>query len=199
MPVTWEPTSSRYRGENGRFVSRETVLGYVRESIVASGDVTRTLAERVAGGQLSSREFLTVFKTEIKDEYIRQYVAGRGGLGSMTQSDWGKLGSMLKEQYKFADGFAADVGKLSEAQIVNRAGMYIESANQAFEAGYRRSIIESGNFTEERWELGGSAQPCSDCTGYAALGWQPLGSLPTLPAAGGTKCKSRCQCHIAYR
>lgn len=195
MPVTWEPTTARYRGEDGRFVSRDTVLDFVRQSIEASGDVIKTLAERVSSGQLSSREFLTVFKTEIKDEYIRQYVAGRGGVGSMAQSDWGKLGSMIKEQYKFADGFAAELSGLSEAQIVNRAGMYIESANQAFEAGYRKAITTSGNFTEERWMLG-DKQHCSGCIENASKGWVAIGELPPF---GSTPCGVRCGCHIAYR
>ena len=110
MPIVWNPTQARYRDtETGRFVSRDTVLDYVRQSIESSGEVTKTLAERVSSGQLSSREFLTVFKQEIKDEYIRQYVAGRGGLGSMTQSDWGSLGSMLKEKYKYANNFASEL------------------------------------------------------------------------------------------
>lgn len=195
MPVTWEPTTARYRGEDGRFISRDTVLDFVRQSIEASGDVTKTLAERVSSGQLSSREFLTVFKQEIKDEYIRQYVAGRGGVGSMAQSDWGKLGSMLKEQYAYANTFAAELSGLSEAQIVNRAGMYIESANQAFEAGYRKAITTSGNFTEERWMLG-DKQHCSGCIENAGRGWVAIGELPPF---GSTPCGVRCGCHIAYR
>ena len=200
MPIVWVESQARYRDtDTGRFVSRDTVLDYVRQSIESSGEVTKTLAERVSSGQLSSREFLTVFKQEIKDEYIRQYVAGRGGLGSMTQQDWGELGSMIKEQYNYANNFATEISGLSEAQIVNQAGMYIEAANQAFEAGYRKAVTTSGNFSEERWVLGGSAEPCSDCTGYAAMGWQPLGTIPTLPGAGATKCKSRCQCHMEYR
>lgn len=196
MPIVWNPTQARYRDtETGRFVSRDTVLDYVRQSIESSGEVTKTLAERVAGGQLASREFLTVFKQEIKDEYIRQYVAGRGGLGSMTQQDWGTLGSMLKEQYKYANNFASEIADLSEAQIVLRSGMYIESANQAFEAGYRKSILASGNFTEERWMLG-DKQHCSGCIDNAAMGWVAIGQLP---AFGSTPCGVRCGCHISYR
>lgn len=196
MPITWNPTQARYRDSHtGRFISRETVLGYVRESIVASGNVTQTLAERVASGQLSSREFLTVFKTEIKDEYIRQYIAGRGGLGSMTQSDWGRLGAAIKEQYKFADKFASELSGLSEAQIVNRANMYINSSNQAFEMAYRRSVTISGNFTEERWILG-DKQHCSGCIENAGRGWVPIGELPPF---GTTPCGSQCGCHITYR
>lgn len=196
MPIVWNPTQSRYRDtETGRFVSRDTVLDYVRQSIESSGEATKTLAERVSSGQLSSREFLTVFKQEIKDEYIRQYVAGRGGVGSMTQQDWGKLGSLIKEQYAYANNFATEIAGLSEAQIVNRAGMYIEAANQAFEAGYRKSVIESGNFTEERWVLG-DKQHCSGCVDNSERGWVKIGELP---AFGSTPCGSRCGCHISYR
>lgn len=196
MPIVWNPTQSRYRNtETGRFVSRDTVLDYVRQSIESSGEATKTLAERVSSGQLSSREFLTVFKQEIKDEYIRQYVAGRGGVGSMTQQDWGKVGSMIKEQYAYANNFATELGGLSEAQIVNRAGMYIEAANQAFEAGYRKAIATSGNFSEERWVLG-DKQHCSGCIDNAAMGWVDIGQLP---AFGSTPCGVRCGCHIEYR
>lgn len=196
MAIVWVESQARYRDtETGRFVSRDTVLDYVRQSIESSGEVVKTLAERVSSGQLSSRDFLTVFKQEIKDEYIRQYVAGRGGVGSMTQSDWGKLGSMIKEQYAYANNFATELSGLSEAQIVNRAGMYIESANQAFEAGYRKAITTTGSFTEERWVLG-DKQHCQGCIDNAAMGWVAIGKLP---AFGSTPCGVRCGCHIEYR
>ena len=107
----------------------------------------------------------------------------------------GTLGSMLKEQYKYANNFASEIADLSEAQIVLRSGMYIESANQAFEAGYRKSILASGNFTEERWMLG-DKQHCSGCIDNAAMGWVAIGQLP---AFGSTPCGVRCGCHISYR
>ena len=198
MPVTWEPTTARYRGEDGRFVSRDTVLDFVRQSIETSGNVTKTLAERVSSGQLSSREFLTVFKQEIKDEYIRQYVAGRGGVGSMAQKDWGKLGSMLKTQYAYADGFSEDLENLTEGQIRSRSLMYINSSRQAYEQGQRRAISNAEGFTQERWMLNDS-EHCADCSSYAALGWVDIGTIPATPADGSTQCKSNCKCFMQYK
>ena len=58
MPIVWVESQARYRDtDTGRFVSRDKVLDYVRQSIESSGEVTKTLAERVSSGQLSSRVF----------------------------------------------------------------------------------------------------------------------------------------------
>lgn len=199
MPVVWNVERARYRDtETGRFVSRSTVLGYLRESLDTADSEMRLLAARVSAKELSAADFAKVFKQEIKDEFIRQYVTGRGGLGSMTQSDWGRVGRALQTQYKFANGFIADLDGMTEAGIANRAGMYVQAAGSAFQMGQREACKASSSFKQEYWQLGDS-EHCDDCQRLNGMGWVAIGTLPTVPRAGATACLTSCNCSIVYR
>jgi len=61
-------------------MSRNEVLGYVQQSISATGNVTDQLASLVSNGQLAPTDWNDLMRQEIKDEYIRQYLLGRGGV-----------------------------------------------------------------------------------------------------------------------
>lgn len=167
MPYRFDPQSGRYRStETGRFISRATALAYVDDSLRATALVVDTLATLVSEAQISPVDWRDRFRQEIKTEYIRQYLLGRGGREVMSQADWGSVGGMLKEQYGYLDGFFADIQNrdLTEAQIAARMRMYINSAREA----YSRA--------EER-----------------ARGL-PAGSLPAHPGDGTTICLSNCKC-----
>jgi len=119
MPWRWNEKAKRYQNSStGKFLAQKRVKGYVEESIAASSNVTETLAAMVRGDppKLSSLAWKDAMRQEIKDEYIRQYLLGRGGLSQMTQADWGSVGGMLKRQYSYLDRFGneVDLGKLSE-------------------------------------------------------------------------------------
>lgn len=197
MPFVWNVAQARYRDvATGRFVSRSVVISLLRESMLSAGSEAKVLGAEVSAGRLSVKDFGKLFRREVQDEFTRQYIIGRGGLGSMTQSDWGRLGRMLRDQYEFAAGFEKDIPNLSLAQIQNRAEMYMKASGSAFEQGQRQSMRESGK-TKERWQLG-DAEHCDDCERLAGMGWVEIGTLPTVPRAGGTACLVNCECQIIY-
>lgn len=78
----------------------------------------------------------------IKNTYRAQYELAIGGRENMTQADYGRLGGILAEQYRYLQGFAEDIaaGRMTLSQAMYRARMYINSSTQAFEraraAGY---------------------------------------------------------------
>lgn len=195
----WDGGSKRYRDlETGHFMPRTQVLSYVEQSIKASTVASSQLAGYVGQKALAPKDFATFFREEIKKEYTRQYLLGIGGRDQMTKSDWGKVGSMVQEQYKFLKGFEKDLATkdLTEEQIAARAEMYINSAREAYETAHRKNADALG-MGEELWVLG-AAEHCEDCLAFAGQGWQPAGTFPT-PGAGATICLTNCQCHKAYR
>jgi len=115
---------------------------------------------------------------------------GRGGLGAMTQADWGSIGGMLKEQYRYLAEFAKAIaeGKLSEAQILARSRMYINSSREAFERAKAR-VAALLNLTEEMWVLNPQAENCPDCIYYSQQGWKPVAEeFYPVPGDGSTQC-----------
>ena len=165
-PWQWDDRAKRYRDTaTGRFITQHkavTLRDYYIEAKKADVDgVTR----RLLNHSTNLQQWTLDMRAQVKDTYINEYMLARGGRNNMTQSDWGRVGGMLKKQYQHLDNFARDIdaGKVSGGQIRTRARMYVDSATQAFE----RAKTES-------------------------LG---LPVLPAYPGDGQTVCRANCQCH----
>ena len=157
----------RYRDtRTGRFVSRSAVRTQVQNSIDVSVDRSEEIARTIAAGELDALDARAIMRQEIKKSYIRSYELGRGGRRAMTQSDWGSVGGMLREQYRYLDRFVGEMadGNLSEGQIKTRFSMYLRSSREGFERGNA-----------------GSQQI-------------PHGILPAYPGDGQSECLVNCRC-----
>lgn len=186
-----------------------TVTGFFRgrreveqdaETLIAANTVANEAAIELAStGALDPDAFRAQMREEIKDAYIDQYILGIGGRDQMTAADWGSVGGMIADQYRYLDGFIDEIraGTLTEEQIRARAGMYINSSREAFERATQRNAQEL-KLTEMAWTLG-EAEHCPDCLDLAAMGWVPMGTITQYPGGGQTQCLTNCQCHIAYR
>lgn len=201
-PWTYDNTSRRYRNTTtGQYIGQRQMTELRDQFAAAKREGTQALAADLASGAKSVQEFDVAFRREIKTAYIDQYVLGKGGRGNMTQADWGRVGQMVREQYIFARDFARDIadGKLSEAQIAQRASLYFDSSTQAFERGRAAShgdlqlpeypadgsqqcrsrckcrwdIKETDDAWECTWRLNAAAEHCESCRDNAAK-WQPL-------------------------
>lgn len=197
----WEDETRRYRDQTtGRYMARSQVMSYVEESLAASGDASGALGTLAGEGRLSPADFARLGREEIKQEYLRQYMLGRGGRAAMMPSDWGTVGQQIKGQYAYFKTFAEEVasGKLSPEQISARMKMYSASARQAYETAHEKNAKALG-MDEERWLLGAvMTEHCEDCEAYMAEGWQPLGTFPE-PGDGSTQCLTNCACEKMYR
>lgn len=204
MPWTWDPRTLRYRDtDTGRFVRRADALAWSWRSIQASSNVTATLAGYAAEGSLSAADWMTMMRDEIKLEHIRQYTLGIGGREQMTFSDWGKVGSQIKEQYTYLRGFADEVaaGTLTEAEIANRISMYVNSAREAYETANGKAQVKAG-MTEVLWVLNPALENCIGCQEFADMGWTIIEEDAyggAVPGSGDTPCLTKCGCHEEYR
>jgi hypothetical protein len=161
----WEDDTHNYRNtETGQFVSQNDILRLSGERIDRTFPVSDQLVSMLVNGQLNVRDWELLMRQELKAAYIQQYLLGRGGLGAMTQADWGSIGGMLREQYRYLNNFAREIkaGGLTEGQIRVRARMYFASSREAFSRARSR-----------------------------AMGWP---QLPDYPGSGNTFCLTNCRC-----
>lgn len=105
-----------------------------------------------------------------------------------------------QKQEQFFDKFQADaVNPLTEMtpnQFIARVEKYADTSWQAPQRINRNSAITQGVFKVERRVLGQpKTEHCHDCPPLAAMGWQPLGSLPHI---GESECGPLCLCHFEY-
>lgn len=204
MAWRWNSTAYRYQWVNGssRFLSRNTVLGWIEESLATSVSVSDTLSEMVANGLISPADWHNVMREQLKYEYIRQYLLGYGGYNRMDARGWGSIGGMLSEQYGYLGNFLDDIasGNLTEGQIRARAAMYFNSSREAYERAHERVAREWGA-DEEAWNLG-VADHCDDCVVFSEMGYQPIEEDAfggAYPGSGATTCLTNCHCYKSYR
>jgi hypothetical protein len=205
VPWTWDPRLSGGRGgyrntATGRTISAKQMVELRDQFTDAMKDEARKLTERLPNGQESMGSWLTDMRALIKDAYVDQYVLARGGRSNMTAGDWGRLGGMLGNQYKWLQQMAEDMcaGKLTGAQMEARAAQYLESSTQAYERGRAAEkgidlpqfpgdgstdcggncrcawdIVEEEDAFNCTWVMDPSAEHCGDCEGLAAQ-YNPL-------------------------
>lgn len=200
--LRWEydDTVKRYRDRNtGRFLSPERIIRVRDQYQTARQQIGVDLAGQLANGDITIQRWVADMRQSVKETYIAEYMLARGGRHNMTQSDWGRLGNMLRNQYGYLDRFAQEIaaGNLSQAQIAARAKMYFASATQAFEraqaagrgiqlsqypcSGQTQCMSQckcSLRFEEKEttWEITwrlGVAEHCDDCVALASS-WNPL-------------------------
>lgn len=164
-PWTYDQTSHRYRRtSNGQYIGQAKMVELRDAFVDAKRSVAGDLAKQIGKGDITVQQWEMELRKQVKTAFVDEYVLGKGGRNAMTQSDWGKVGNMVKDQYAYAHQFARDIadGKLSQAQIEARSNLYFNAATEAFERGQAASY--------------------------------GLPTLPAYPSDGQAPCKTNCRC-----
>lgn len=124
------------------------------------------LAEKVYTGDISIGQWEENMKRLIREFHSSMAAIGKGGWGEMTWADWGRLGPIVKEQYRYLHGFAETLAEkrdtISLAAIKARAHLYGSAG------GYSAAITEAGFVIQDL--------------------------LPWIPRDGSTECLVNCCC-----
>ena len=162
----WEEKLQRYRStKTGQFIGIEKMQSLRVEFMETQKSLLTNLMTDYHNKKIDIFKLDNDIKDILKKTYIDMYSMGAGGRNNMTQSDWGKIGAMLKKQYG-ANGYLKNLlnqianGEVSYAQVNARLNMYINSANQALWKGYAKDLPD----------------------------------LPAYPGDGSTVCLTNCQC-----
>lgn len=151
--------------ESGKFISQGRVRLLMQRFETKYKQEIKGISDRLSNGEIDIQRWVLDMRRAIKDAYTIQYTVGKGGMDNMTQSDWGRIGGLLKGQYQYLNAFAGEIanGDLTPKQIVARANLYIDSSTQAFERGKAAS--------------------------------HGLFNLPAYPGDGTTECMANCRCY----
>jgi hypothetical protein len=195
----WNETAGRYISlETGQFVPFTDVRDALESVMDASGVRINLVSQQLVDGQIGVAEWQIAMMEQIKIEHTAAAAAARGGWAQMSQSDWGAVGRMIRDQYEYLENFASQIA--SGQHTLNgvtmlRADLYADAARGTFEEMRRRYERMNNGMEEELRELG-EADHCNGCLEQAALGWQPIGTLDKI---GAEECITRCHCRFRYR
>jgi len=131
------------------------------------------LAKRLHAGELSVLEWRTEMRQAVKDLHVMALVISRGGeQGNVTQSEWGRVGRYLRDQYGYLDNFAHQLQQRAEMATLGLANLQ----SQGYIA--TRSSLYGGNALASFWR------------------GVTYGLLPQVPGDGKTRCKTNCGCRL---
>ena len=176
QPEQWQfindPKRPRYRAGRRVFELWRQEAADAQRMFIRRAQLTdlSLLADAVADGDITVQAWEREMRRVLKDVHTASYLFGRGGRNMMTRRDWGSLGGILRNQYRYLHRFAQDVaaGRLSRRMIRARARMYAEAASQSFE----RAKVRTQGLTYK---------------------------LPQYPGDGRTQCLSNCKCYLDVR
>lgn len=198
----WVEAVRRYRSvETGRFLGPSQAADLRDHFLERQRAGAADLAGRLEARTITVQAWEAAMRARVRTVFVTEYAFGRGGTGAMTAADRGAVAALVREQYDFLHGFAAEVagGDLSRAQIAARSQLYFNAATSAHGHGHARahgglvlpaqpgdgstscrancrcrwSIDETDDAWEARWIVSGAAESCEDCRSRGA-GWAPL-------------------------
>ena len=198
MPYRWEPNagvSGRYRDERGRFVASSTVRRELDRYLDAA-DPAKALAEALRGRQVSLADWELGMRRHVKNVTINAISLERGGYANVRPSDWGRVGQIVREQYGYLKGFAADIasGKQKlDGTLARRASLYSQSARNSY---YRSKAANATGKVTHQMSVRSARDSCWQCRELDRKVFRIDDT--SFPLPGRRVCNHNCQCHLAY-
>lgn len=179
---------------NGRIVSGRQLADEMQRHMSATYDALEGLTRQVYAGQLNVAQWQIAVAQELKDAHLAQAMFAVGGKRNMTAVDYGRVGGVLADEYRYLSNFADDIasGTRSLAQSLPRIRQYGNSSQQAY---WRAMTTRTTDEEWIHWELN-PAEHCQDCLDLAGSSPYKPGNLPTWPGAGETRCRGNCNCTL---
>lgn len=197
MAYTWDERSRQYYDERGKPISQGEVRRRGLRVVNKSKAALEELSNKLIEGEISHAEWVVGMREGVKATHSATVQLAYGGKESMGPVERGRLGVMIREQYKHLGAFALEVesGVVTGDAVRARASMYAGAAWGSHEASVREREKGAGA-TEERSFLEPEATHCQDCFDEAGRGWVPIDSLIPI---GERTCLANCQCNMEFR
>ena len=198
MPYRWEPTagvSGRYRDERGRFVASSTVRREL-DRYLDTADPAKALAEALRGRQVSLADWEVGMRRVVKNTHLNAIALERGGYANLPHSDYGRAGQIIREQYGYLKGFAADIasGKQKlDGTLGARARLYSQAGRNSY---YRSKAANMSDRVTHQRSIRGKRDSCWQCVELDRKVFRIDDT--SFPLPGRRVCNHNCGCHIEY-
>ena len=201
MPFKWSSkagATGRYQDvKTGRFVSAKAVRAELDTFLDGATDPTRALAGQLKDGSLSVNDWETGMRRIVKNTHLVAIAEERGGWENMTQSDYGRAGQIVREQYGYLRDFAgqvADGTQPLDGRLDVRSNLYVKAGRESFYKSKQAAAAAAG-ITHVQSRLN-PADHCSECVQFDRK-WYEIGDR-SYKLPGQRICMSNCKCSEFY-
>lgn len=182
-------------------MSDSVVIAEMRVHQQATYSTLENLTNSLYSGQITVQQWQLAVASELKDAHLAQAIYAVGGKLNMTQANYGRVGGVLRDEYRYLTNFAQQIanGQISQAEAISRIRQYGNATQQS----YWREFVEAST-GELDWVLG-VADHCHPSAGKYGCVELAMGSpytvdtIPTYPGAGETTCHGNCNCTVERR
>lgn len=200
MPYRWEPNvgaSGRYRDiSTGRYVPGKVVRSELDAYLSASDNVTTALAQQLRGRGVSLADWELAMRREVKRSHLNAITLERGGWANMRAADFGRAGQIIREQYGYLKGFAADIasGKQRlDGTLDRRAKLYTQAGRESFYKSKAANMTEGVTHVRS---VRHAEDSCDECIELDGKVFEIDDSSFKLP--GDRQCSKNCKCSLEY-
>lgn len=139
MPITYNPKTKHYE-QDGEPIEPSRITALISKLVARAKVEAKRITKRFNDGAITYEQWYEAMVSLIESAQIVAASVGRGGRELVV--GWERIEERIIWQEGFLARFARDItsGKLSEAAMLNRAGMYIDAA-----------YITYQNFKMRRW------------------------------------------------
>ena len=180
-------------------ISNEAAQKRVDRTVRTANRQFRSLVTRFYAGKLSEEEFRERFAYTLATGHERAYRNGykHGGGDELSPEAEEYIATVQASEAEYMIGLAEEIanGTVSEAQALQRAGMYANRMNGTANEAFRQA--SEGTGLTITWDLNGSVEDhCAECPQYASMSpWEP-DEMFAVPRSGDTPCLSNCKCRL---
>jgi hypothetical protein len=173
-------------------VPEDVVFSVMHAKQDATYDALDSLTAALYTGTLTLAAWEVAVAQELREAHLALALFAVGGARNMTPATLAAVSLTLASQFGYLHDFARDIalGGVTEAMAKARARMYGNTAQKSYWDFYTRGARRIV------WQLN-PAEHCPDCLGLAANSPYTESTLPTVPGAGDTRCRSNCKCTLS--
>lgn len=219
--LRFNATAQRYIGPDGKFIKPAVVREIIDDDVdatkarmQATAAKLKPIAEAYRRGDIDEQAYLESVQAwrdetakDIKALHLGNAAAGKGGFHTMEQSDFGRAGALIREQYKFLNDFAAEVAQNpgivtgdaeGRMKFEDRVGAYAEAGRGTYarvrDQECRKVFKSKYNKLEE------GAHHCKgpkSCPAMTEMGRVAVDD-PDYVVEGFRACGPKCKCETVY-
>ena len=193
----FDPVSGFYISSRGRRVAWSKVRTVMLQVVQRAENELVFIADEVRAGRMALADAQAEIQQRLKTIHLATLALSQGGWAQMAPADYGRVGGILKREYRYLNRFlvGVDEGDIKlDGGFPRRMRLYARAARNTYFRGLRDLYVKKG-FDEARSRLR-PAEHCEDCISQDALGWQAIGRLIPI---GERRCNRNCKCVVYFR
>jgi hypothetical protein len=189
----WNVQSGGWQ-RNGQVLGTSNELSSLDELASEQGSLFQSLNQRYNDGIISLEQFEAAMLVELMRAHVTAGSLGAGGFDSLDQD---ALSRFMESEMEYLRGLFDRIRAGQSPALTNaHLRMYANHVRRNYYDQRRERYISDGSRRLERRILN-PAEHCGDCLGFAAQGWQPIGTFPV--PGDGSQCLSNCRCELEFK